>query len=345
MKDDLKQRLTAHALDYEAVEGRKVIYFYCPILHVDEECEIQRGHVVNESFADSSRAWVVQRKDVDQFYGACFESDFEILQYAGKVTFIDLLKNKKLFSHFKPRLFHDEREISFYPFQGSIKPGYTAIRLEQDDKTFDICLGMTRSEIENAEPQRWSVEIQKDLRVPALPTLIKSAHLSMFSLLGYKYANSNAGVFIGHDILGNFYLNNKGCPRGKVIETALEFFDEFRNIACPLAGDMDSIAGTLTNGEILLCKGSSGQYWGMIVIVKTAHIRHAVLLPFPADSEIMVTYLDFLKNDNRKIHLLRGNYDKEKKSWMMDPTPIPLVWPKNDPGFLRIQPQIGRTLI
>jgi hypothetical protein len=54
----------------------------------------------------------------------------------------------------------------------------------------------------------WNIETKKDLRIPTFVSLIKAAHLSMFSLFGYRYALTYAGRFIGEDILGKFYRAN-----------------------------------------------------------------------------------------------------------------------------------------
>jgi hypothetical protein len=49
--------------------------FYCPILQTDEETELCMGHIVNKSIPNSCRKCVVQRKDVDGFYGVVVEAE------------------------------------------------------------------------------------------------------------------------------------------------------------------------------------------------------------------------------------------------------------------------------
>jgi hypothetical protein len=148
--------------------------------------------------------------------------------------------------------------------------------LESADKSFTICVDGSHEELKELDRQRWRFDISKDLRVAALASLIKAAHLSIFSLLGYHYVLSSAGIFMGHDILGRFYLENRGLTKSEIVNNAVGFFDEFRNMVCPLAGAIEAILGTLSDGETLLCASSSGAPWGMIVFVKTAQIRKGV---------------------------------------------------------------------
>jgi hypothetical protein len=61
---------------FTAVNGNPFKCFYCPILQTDEETELCMGHIVNKSIPNSCRKCVVQRKDVDGFYGVVVEAAF-----------------------------------------------------------------------------------------------------------------------------------------------------------------------------------------------------------------------------------------------------------------------------
>jgi hypothetical protein len=76
-----RNRLERHRADYESITGRPFEHFFSPVLYVDEPVEVMRGHIINEAFIKSSKAWVIQRKDVDGFFGGFFEGDFELLQH------------------------------------------------------------------------------------------------------------------------------------------------------------------------------------------------------------------------------------------------------------------------
>jgi len=73
----LKRKLDRLRSDYQAVTGSPFSHFYCPILYQDDNAELCEAHIVNKAFAESDRSSTVQRTDVDNFYGRCFEADFE----------------------------------------------------------------------------------------------------------------------------------------------------------------------------------------------------------------------------------------------------------------------------
>jgi hypothetical protein len=77
-------KLAALRSDYTSTVGCPFETFYCPILFRDDEVELCRAHLVNQAFRSTSRRWTIQRKDVDGFYGAFFESDFVKLQLRQK---------------------------------------------------------------------------------------------------------------------------------------------------------------------------------------------------------------------------------------------------------------------
>ena len=58
-----KNRLERHREDYAAVTGHPFEHFFCPLLFEDSPTEVIRGHVINEAFKGSPRAWIIQRKD------------------------------------------------------------------------------------------------------------------------------------------------------------------------------------------------------------------------------------------------------------------------------------------
>jgi hypothetical protein len=59
-----------------------------------------------------------------------------------------------------------------------------------------------------AAGKHWEIEISRDVRIPMMVSVIKAAHLTLFEMLGYRYALSLAGYFVGRQILGEFYLQN-----------------------------------------------------------------------------------------------------------------------------------------
>lgn len=91
LKSWLKELLT----DYSKIGNPPFKHFYCPILFKDENVELCKGHIVNSAFQESSRKWIVQRKDGDNFFGSKFESDFNLLQVNDNLSVSDKLMDKR----------------------------------------------------------------------------------------------------------------------------------------------------------------------------------------------------------------------------------------------------------
>ena len=103
MNTHIRKRLEQLRAEYESVSGRPWRFFYCPILHRDEETELCAGHVVNQALRDADRSWTVQRKDVDNYYGTLFEGDFLALEQKVDLQVDEILADRKLSRQFKPQ--------------------------------------------------------------------------------------------------------------------------------------------------------------------------------------------------------------------------------------------------
>ena len=76
---EVSANLTRLQESFREATGDNFKHFYCPILHRDEPTQLCMGHVINDAITGSCRVRVVQRKDVDGFYGAYFEADYTAL--------------------------------------------------------------------------------------------------------------------------------------------------------------------------------------------------------------------------------------------------------------------------
>ncbi|GEM_PF-3894094 len=81
MRSPVENRLEVLRHDFASVAGKPFGHFYCPITHLDRATALCRGHIVPQTFQNSARDWVVQRKDVGGFYGATFEAGFAAILY------------------------------------------------------------------------------------------------------------------------------------------------------------------------------------------------------------------------------------------------------------------------
>ena len=330
MNTSLLNRIIRCNDDYKKLTGETAQNFYCPILHVDQKVELQKGHIVNEAFVDSDRTWVVQRKDVDNFYGAYFESSFTAIQHYEKIDKHNIFCDLQLYKHFNPKIYLDGKQVNYFPFRKyPIPKGHTLVTVHSGSDETKLCINCENTD-DFLDSGRWKVIVSKDTRVSATVSLIKAAHLSMFSMFGYEYVLSDAGRYIGHDFLGRFYEENKSETSKQTIRrNAVKVFAELKNIVRPLAVGSDVMLGTVKDGEMSFCASNHGLPWGVIIFIRTGKLQHAVLLPAFYSSEGVETYRGFLQNDNTEIRVMKGKFDFNNKTCRVNPDRIKTMWPKS----------------
>jgi hypothetical protein len=332
---ELAQRLETHRRDYERVVGRPFQHFYCPILGADEPIvspnALIRGHIVNKSIKGVSGTWVLQRSDVDNFYGTMFEADFETLQYRGKLSSIELLTNSTLAKKLGTMIRKDGKEVPFISQTASLPHVFTPVELGRGTGGPSIGIKMSHKELKEARGSQWEIAAFKDARIAALVSLLKAAHLTSFWLRGYRYATSPAGILIGHGLLGRFYRENSGLPRKQVKVNAWSFFREFAHAFRPVINAVVGYEGTISDRKVLACHGTSGRIWALIVLVRTGNQMHAVMIPAfdSVDSvDTVATYLDFMRNDNERIEVATAEFDVKNMRWTVYDDRTTQHWPK-----------------
>jgi hypothetical protein len=325
---EIEQRLDKHRLDFSEVTGRPFEHFFCPILAVDEASQLIRGHVINSSYKGSPGSWVVQRADVDNFFGAFFEADFEALQHRDRATPITLLTERDLVKKFQPRILKNGEPVSFtsQPFPPSAP--FVRVELGDGPGAPTIGLKMRPEEMIESARENWEFVVFKDARVSALVSLIKAAHLTLFHLLGYRYARTVTGHFVGYDILGRFYVANRGRPKQEILANAWSHFYEFRHMFRPLLLKNIGYEGTVRDRKVLFCHGSSGGIWAMIVLVRTAEQMNAVMVPAFGSADSVATFLGFLNNESETIQVSTAEFDIQNQRWIIYSDREEKHWPK-----------------
>ncbi|MDB5352690.1 MAG: hypothetical protein JWN86_3937 [Planctomycetota bacterium] len=159
-------------------------------------------------------------------------------------------------------------------------------------------------------------------------SVIKAAHLSVFRVLGYRYALKADGILVGRDILGRFSRENRDNPRDVVRTNAHSYFREWRHMVRPMVGSNIQVAGSISDHTFLTCMSSGDRIWGMIVFVGTASLTHAVLIPVFDDVDSVDTYLSFLDNDCEIVHVTTARFDRKEQSWHINPNRRRLLWTK-----------------
>lgn len=357
ISEHIRPRLEYHRRNFEEIAGRSFEHFYCPILHVDEPADLQKGHVINEAFKGAPGFWVVQRRDVDSFFGKHFEADFGAFVYAFDKPPEDSIHDKNIYTHFRPKIMRGDERINYFifenfivgdetdeagrriiiPDEGKIPKGHQFIEFWNSDNTAFklLCVKMPADYMRNPDltkPFVW--DYTRDFRVPAFATLIKAAHLSMFWLFGYRYALSDAGRFVGDYILGRFFRENRSKKRAEVQAAALAYFHEFRHMIRPMNSASLTVDGTAIGGEVAMCCTEEEGLWAMIVFVRTGDIGNAVILPAPDNEGALAKFQAFLADDNDTPLVIRdGKYEKDNARWVASTQTKEIRWPKSADSY------------
>ena len=326
MGESIQSKLEKHRADYNHVRGRSFAYFFCPILCRDDDVPLCRGHIINHAFPGSSGNWVVQRKDVDNFYGSMFEADFATIQYKGSQNLGSAIVDKDLSKKLEPKLLLNDKPVGYYISHSNIPKQFTPLQFDNDGELTQLAIKMQPEKFIEELGGKWELSIERDIRIPAMVSLIKSAHLTLFSMLGYSYALSAAGYFVGRQILGEFYLQNHKKAKQDVLTSAYPFFREFVSMVRPIQSSGINLQGTITDNFMLVCKEKTGRPWGLVVFVRTTQVLHAVLVPAFEQADTVSTYIEFMKNDKEEITVNYLRFDQDH--WNMSKESTTLSWPK-----------------
>jgi hypothetical protein len=343
MPKTLEERLREHGEDFVRADdiGKPFTHFFCPILWVDEDVRLCMGHVVNQALGRSSKAQVVQRHDVDSWYAGVAEEDFQTLVKTRETDLVGAFLDPELNKKTKPCVIFDGKVIPHYliPRESDedVRPrGHTRIRLERlggAPGAMDLVVKIAKAELAAQPDKKLGVVLARDYRVAALVSLIKAAHLTMFHLCGYRYALSAAGRYVGHDILGTFYLENrdKGIREARSLTT--DYFREYVNMVRPVDKIVggDSV-GTVDDGCAFVCVNSNNVPFAQGVYVRTNDILNMVLLPHFAETDSVPAYLRFMANDVDDVEILHVVFDRERMAWHAG-NRVRMKWPKQHPTF------------
>src|SRR5262249_33974737 len=145
------------------------------------------------------RATVVQRGDIDHWYGSIAEAEFGTFLDAREAGLDGGVGNKKLLKQVKPKILVDGGECPLFPYQeGKSSPQHTHIALVPDasDNVVRLVLKKHPTQMAKDVGKRWSMVVDRDWRLPVIVSVIKAAYLTLFKILGYGYALSAGGLEI-----------------------------------------------------------------------------------------------------------------------------------------------------
>jgi hypothetical protein len=326
-KPGLETRLAQLRTSFASMRRTPFTYFFCPILHIDEDAELCKGHVVAQAFPNTARDWVVQRKDVDNFYGWHFEADFAAILYREGGNPVSVLFDKDLSRLFTLTLTADSELVPHFVTRGKVPDHFTGAEVHgADGEAALVGLKLPPEQAHERANAKWEAWVSKDIRVPALVSLLKAGYLTLFSLLGYRYALSPDGWFLGPAMLGRFFLQNRAGSKQAVLEEARGFFGLAAKMVRPVLKSPVWLAGTITDRKMLACIGSGGHWWALVVFVKTSKQMHAVLLPLTETATAQELFSSFMVNEVAQFTACWARFDGDQ--WAVDPKVMTIDWPK-----------------
>jgi hypothetical protein len=285
MDDSARIELERLRKDYSRVAGEPFRWFYCPFLFRDEDVELCKGHLLNQAFNGSTRIWTIQRKDLDNFYGTFFESNFVLIQYLESTPLQRIIESPELAKRVPVRVSLEGVKVDSYPYrQGPVPKDHTAIVVESPSgRDLSLILKIAPDEVAK-RGQDLQLSVAKDLTLESLVSLMKAAHLTLFRMLGYNYALSAGGIDMG-TALGSFFLNNYVKRKPEVLENARDHFWKFRNMVRPVVSHTPVLNGTISDKQLYICETTDGLRWAFIVFIRLPGSLHAVVVPILGDSE------------------------------------------------------------
>jgi hypothetical protein len=329
MKTDVAKKLEGLRKDFATKAGHPFKHFYCPILFRDDDVELCQAHIINEAFRGSARSWTVQRIDVDSFYGSAFESDFVLLQERGQHDPLDVLVDRSLSRKLKPTITVGDNPVEHYYPTGPLPPTHSELLVERDGRpTTRLAIKLSPADALAALERSWDIRIEADVHLPALVSLLKAAHLTMFEMTGYEYGLSAAAHFVGYDILGRFFLANRRLTKSEILANAASHFRQFVNLVRPIVSAPPDLKGTISDRLLYLCSSRS-KPWAILVLVRTGQHLHAVMLPVLEDADSAARFISFLQSPTPSLDVRLTRFAGEK--WEMSPTTHTFMWP--EPNF------------
>lgn len=326
MDDKFEQRLARLNRAYSELTGRKFVYFVCPILFRDDNVQLCRGHIVNLAFRGSAKRWTIQRRDVDNFFGHFVEAQFVELQHRRPGLAARSLVDPQLRRAFRPRILRDGQAVDYFVANGPIPDRFTTVQLEGAENV-RLALKLAPADVASKPDAEWEIQVAKDVRLAALVSVLKAAHLTLFELFEYHYALSPGGTFIG-EILGSFFRENVAREQSDILKSAITHFGPFAASVRPVICEAPELQGTINDGCAQICWLEDGERfrpWAMTVFVRTGDMLHAALMPTFVDQVGAERYSRFLTDGGGDLLTSAGRFKGDR--WEVSKSRTVVHWP------------------
>ena len=186
--------LDALLADFAVCAGYRPSSFLCPILLEESPgIELIDGHILPQSLRTASRAVVLQRKDVDNFFGHTVEA--ELVGFVNSVTytkseFLERAKGVSIVSE-------TAGPLNLFTPSPKSSPPFPRIGL-RDSKGQTIASPHVKGTLDDLGGSSGTAEVRGSMSFhkPSIDaSMLKAAHLALFRLAGYQWALSAAGQF------------------------------------------------------------------------------------------------------------------------------------------------------
>ena len=324
--------------DYRSVAGEPFRHFYCPILHVDEDVPLTKGHVVPESLGGKAR--VLQREDIDQGFGSFFEAEAaDAIRHGLDGSPLDVafrgdpVEMKGLGRRFGFRLL----------FEGADKTLDASFRKHGKNAGFFVSTKELNDALgEDAERRtfRGALGVELDARSSVLVTALRTSHLAWFRHCGYSYVFSDEGRFVAavlQSIYEKFIGPRRGPGRrkkGSLISESVkrevdEYCFQFANAIRPVPeAALETLSARLQEGSPdtgrFLALWDGEQIYGKISVVKLGNQRIGVATPVITDAR---GWALVGVEANLEFVLSEGWFDAAAGLCRVDPAGRRAIWP------------------
>lgn len=215
----------------------------CPITHQDTPFDqLCAGHILNKGLQKASRLTVPQRMDLDSHYGAALEADLVRYLNFPVLGSSDHLSKVKTFTI----KLHSGEQVEAFFAGAEAANRYRRVDLKNSDGEVVASPYIRRSNEETSEYRdvevEWTITISNIALVGAL---IKSAYLTLFRLVGYRYGFDPIGNIV-RKCLADFF-NDRATKT-----SARQYFSRFNGaVITSLKGLLNTTPDTLTGGTLL----------------------------------------------------------------------------------------------
>jgi hypothetical protein len=327
----VRRELAVLCADYEKVEGMPFEHFFCPILLKDEPARLCMGHIVNDAIPNSYGGTVIQRQDVDGFFGRHFEADYTTRMQAHSLTPEEAIAHPILSKKIPAKLKINGEEWPHYPDRGHAPPNHSRVMLNFGSKA-SLKWVVKKSPEEIAalgDTGTFEMAIGTDYRLPFLVSLIKSAYLTLFKLTGYSYSLGVGGQHIGHGLLGAVFSELNGLETDEVRKRSIDHFRPYVNIVRPIERFTGKTPlGTIEDHFARVCCTPKGSFFAIIVDVRAGESHFAVMLPVFDDADGVSAYFTFINSERTQLFTHNCQIDPDKV--LVSQQLKEVNWPKGD---------------